>query len=99
MNRLRARAEQVLLDVRGDPAVLARPLCQLETAPLRSKAVIWVGCRRKTACAEFARTVCARRRHGNVGVLSRLVHSRFGLHVVEVLSRDPGQQPVYEEGA
>jgi peptidyl-prolyl cis-trans isomerase C len=25
-----------------------------------------------------------------VGVLPRLVHSRFGLHVVEVLEREPG---------
>ena len=29
-------------------------------------------------------------RHIEVGVLPRLVHSRFGLHVVEVLGREPG---------
>jgi len=28
--------------------------------------------------------------HSEVGVLPRLVHSRFGLHVVEVLEREPG---------
>ena len=30
-----------------------------------------------------------------VGVLPRLVHSRFGLHVVEVLQREPGQPQPY----
>jgi peptidyl-prolyl cis-trans isomerase C len=39
-------------------------------------------------CApEFAREVFG---HAEVGVLPRLVHSRFGLHVVEVLEREPG---------
>jgi peptidyl-prolyl cis-trans isomerase C len=42
-------------------------------------------------CApEFAREVFG---HPEVGVLPRLVHSRFGLHVVEVLAREPGTQP------
>ena len=39
-------------------------------------------------CApEFARELFG---HAEVGVLPRLVHSRFGLHVVEVLQREPG---------
>ena len=29
-------------------------------------------------------------------MLPRLVHSRFGLHVVEVLAREPGNVPAYE---
>jgi peptidyl-prolyl cis-trans isomerase C len=45
-------------------------------------------------CApEFAREVFGR---PEVGVLPRLVHSRFGLHVVEVLEREPGRVPAYE---
>lgn len=45
-------------------------------------------------CApEFAREVFG---HVEVGVLSRLVHSRYGLHVVEVLEREPGTQQSYE---
>ncbi len=41
-----------------------------------------------TDCApEFARELFG---HAEVGVLPRLVHSRFGLHVVEVLAREPG---------
>jgi peptidyl-prolyl cis-trans isomerase C len=31
-----------------------------------------------------------------VGVLPRLVHSRFGLHVIEVLERDPGTAPTFD---
>jgi peptidyl-prolyl cis-trans isomerase C len=31
-----------------------------------------------------------------VGVLPRLVHSRFGLHVVEVLEREPGMAQPFE---
>jgi peptidyl-prolyl cis-trans isomerase C len=29
-------------------------------------------------------------------VLPRLVHSRFGLHVVEVRAREPGHAPAFE---
>jgi hypothetical protein len=55
-------------------------------------------CRRRRAgladgrrCApEFAREIFGK---PEVGVLPRLVHSRFGLHVVEVLAREPGLEP------
>ena len=44
-------------------------------------------------CApEFARELFG---HVEVGVLPRLVHSRFGLHVVEVLEREPGVAPPF----
>ena len=46
-------------------------------------------------CApEFAREIFGK---VEIGVLPRLVHSRFGLHVVEVLARTPGVQPPFEE--
>jgi peptidyl-prolyl cis-trans isomerase C len=45
-------------------------------------------------CApELARELFGR---NEVGVLPRLVHSRFGLHVVEVLERKPGLQQAFE---
>jgi len=45
-------------------------------------------------CApEFARELFG---HVEVGVLARLVHSRFGLHIVEVLEREPGVAQPYE---
>jgi peptidyl-prolyl cis-trans isomerase C len=47
-----------------------------------------------TDCApEFAREVFGR---AEVGVLPRLVASRFGLHVIDVQQREPGQNPPYE---
>ena len=46
-------------------------------------------------CApEFAREVFG---SAEIGVLARLVHSRFGLHVVEVLERDGGRQLDFAE--
>jgi len=45
-------------------------------------------------CApEFARELFGR---AEVGVLPRLVHSRFGLHIVEVLEREPGVAQAFE---
>ena len=45
-------------------------------------------------CApEFARELFGRT---EVGVLPRLVHSRFGLHIVEVLEREPGVAQSFE---
>jgi peptidyl-prolyl cis-trans isomerase C len=45
-------------------------------------------------CApEFARELFGR---AEVGVLPRLVHSRFGLHIVEVLERKPGAAQPFE---
>jgi peptidyl-prolyl cis-trans isomerase C len=34
--------------------------------------------------------------HAEVGVLPRLVHSRFGLHVVEILEREPGVEQAFD---
>jgi peptidyl-prolyl cis-trans isomerase C len=46
-------------------------------------------------CApEFAREIFGQ---AGVGVLPRIVHSRFGLHVVEVLAREAGVQPPFED--
>jgi peptidyl-prolyl cis-trans isomerase C len=45
-------------------------------------------------CApEFARELFG---HAEVGVLPRLVHTRFGLHIVEVLEREPGIAQPFE---
>ena len=46
-------------------------------------------------CAqEFAQQVFGQQ---TVGILQRLVHSRFGFHVVEVCAREAGIQPAFEE--
>ena len=51
----------------------------------------WLG---TADCApEFAKEIFGNK---EVGVLPRLVHSRFGLHVVEVLAREPGLEQPFE---
>ena len=53
-----------------------------------------LGWLRAQDCApEFAREIFAA---PEIGVLPRLVHSRFGLHVVEVRARESGQTPGFE---
>jgi peptidyl-prolyl cis-trans isomerase C len=51
----------------------------------------WLGA--EDCAPEFARELFG---HVEVGVLPRLVHSRFGLHVVEVLEREPGMAQPFE---
>jgi peptidyl-prolyl cis-trans isomerase C len=88
---LRNRAEVTLLDVRchdGKPggrfadAARAWSNCPSGAEGGELGTLIVADC-----APEFAREVFGR---ADVGVLPRLVHSRFGLHVVEVLSREPG---------
>ncbi|MFC5497040.1 peptidylprolyl isomerase [Caenimonas terrae] len=88
---LRNRAEACLLDVRchdgsaGDG--FPRAARELSNCPSGQQGgdLGWLAA---ADCApEFARELFG---HVEVGVLPRLVHSRFGLHVVEVLEREPG---------
>lgn len=88
---LRKRAEGVLLDVRchDDQAqdVFADAAGQYSNCPSGAQGgdLGWLA---TDDCApEFARELFG---HVEVGVLPRLVHSRFGLHVVEVLEREAG---------
>jgi peptidyl-prolyl cis-trans isomerase C len=94
---LRLRAEQALLDVRAEPRRFAEVARELSNCPSSEQGGD-LGWLMASDCApEFARELFAQDEgSANVGVLPRLVHSRFGLHVVEVLQRDPGQQPAYE---
>ena len=94
---LRNRAEACLLDVRchdgstGDG--FGRAARELSNCPSGEQGgdLGWLG---PTDCApELAGEVFGRI---EVGVLPRLVHSRFGLHVVEVLEREPGQAQPFE---
>lgn len=88
---LRLRAEAMLLELRaadaseqGKFAESARTLSNCPSGQQGGE----LGWLSRADCApEFAREIFA---SAEVGVLSRLVHSRFGLHVVEVLERDAG---------
>lgn len=94
---LRKRAEPIFLDVRchdgraadrfGDAAR------QWSNCPSGAGGgdLGWLGT--EDCAPEFARELFGRI---EVGVLPRLVHSRFGLHVVEVLEREPGVAQSFE---
>ena len=94
---LRKRAEATLLDVRCHDgrtsdrfAEAARTLSNCPSGAEGGE----LGNLAADDCApEFAREIFARI---EIGVLPRLVHSRFGLHVVDVLSREPGVTPPFE---
>ena len=94
---LRKRAEACLLDVRchdGSGADrFAAAARELSNCPSGANGgdLGWLAA---SDCApEFAREVFG---HAEVGVLPRLVHSRFGLHVVEVLARERADTPRFE---
>ena len=88
---LRNRAETTLLDVRCHDGKSGERFADAARASSNCPSGADGG-ELGTLCAadcapEFAREIFGR---ADVGVLPRLVHSRFGLHVVEVLSREPG---------
>jgi len=93
---LRMRAEPIFLEVRCDEGggdAFAAAAREWSNCPSGAQGgeLGWLAA---GDCApEFARELFGR---SEVGVLPRLVHSRFGLHVVEVLERDPGVAQAYE---
>ncbi len=94
---LRKRAEAALVDVRCHDAAAADGFAQsartLSNCPSGAEGGD-LGWLTQDDCApEFAREVFG---HAEIGVLPRLVHSRFGLHVVEVVAREPGAAPGFE---
>lgn len=94
---LRKRAEAALLDVRCHDGtnieVFAKTSRELSNCPSGAQGGD-LGWLTSNDCApEFARELFG---HAEVGVLPRLVHSRFGLHVVEVLQREPGVVQSFE---
>ena len=95
VNALRQRAEGCLLDLRCDGGATRFAEVATATSNCPSGAEGGeLGWLTADDCApEFAREVFG---HTEIGVLPRLVASRFGLHVVEVLEREPGKQPAYE---
>jgi peptidyl-prolyl cis-trans isomerase C len=94
---LRLRAEQALLDVRAEPGSFSQVARTLSNCPSSEHGgdLGWLSA--QDCAPEFARELFAQNEgSAHVGVLPRLVHSRFGLHVVEVLHRDSGQLQSYD---
>lgn len=88
---LRKRAEIALLDVRchdgKTTGVFSSAARELSNCPSGAEGGDLGWLTAEDCAPEFARELFG---HVEVGVLPRLVHSRFGLHVVEVLEREPG---------
>ena len=94
---LRNRAEACLLDVRchdgktGDGFARSARECSNCPSGAAGGELGWL---ESAACApEFAREIFGQL---EVGVLPRLVHSRFGFHVVEVVAREDGVGQPFE---
>lgn len=97
VNALRRRAEACLLDLRNPTAAegdrfpdVARTT---SNCPSGADGGLLGWLTREDCAPEFAAEVFG---HPEVGVLPRLVHSRFGLHVVEVLAREGGVLPDFK---
>lgn len=97
---LRARAETCLLDVRchdGRGADKFAPSAQhLSNCPSAAHGGDLGWLTRDDCAPEFAQAIFGERSSGGLGVLAQLVHTRFGLHVVEVLAREAGEQLPYD---
>ena len=88
---LRQRAEALLIDLRcadDGGARFAEAARQWSNCPSGQQGGELGWLTREDCAPEFAREIFAAQ---EVGVLARLVHSRFGLHVVEVCEREAGR--------
>jgi peptidyl-prolyl cis-trans isomerase C len=97
VRRLRDRAESLLLELRcrrdGEADRFPALAAQLSNCPSAQQGGDLGWLTREECAPEFGREIFA---GPEIGVLSRLVHSRFGLHVVEVRSREAGHAPPFE---
>lgn len=98
LDALRGRAESCLLDLRArthaEADRFASAAAQLSNCPSGREGGM-LGWLTAAECApEFAREVFGQ---PEIGVLPRLVRSRFGFHVVEVLERSAGTVPAFEQ--
>jgi len=92
VNALRQRAEATLIEVRTSGTLLeaARTLSNCPSGADGGD-LGWIA---PAECApEFAKQVFA---HPGLGVLPRLLQSRHGFHVVEIVEREAGNVPDYE---
>jgi peptidyl-prolyl cis-trans isomerase C len=93
---LRTRAERLLVELRcADPAdeAFARAAAKWSNCPTGSAGGDLGWLTRQDCAEEFAREVFGAT---TIGVLPRLVHSRFGFHVVEIVGREEGRVPPFE---
>jgi peptidyl-prolyl cis-trans isomerase C len=98
VNALRKRAEAMLLQLRcatPDSDEFAQAATQWSNCPSGATGGDLGWLTEQDCAPEFAREVFGGQTQ--VGVMAQLVHSRFGLHVVQVIERRPGDQPPFEQ--
>jgi peptidyl-prolyl cis-trans isomerase C len=100
VGRLAARAEQALVELthgsapRGRFAALAQELSNCPSGASGGE-LGWFGPRE---CAdELARELFHGQGRRSLGLRPRLVHSRYGFHILDVLERRPGRQAAFDE--
>lgn len=97
VNELRKRAEACLLDLRcqtsGENQRFDSVAASTSNCPSGAEGgqLGWLVA--EDCAPEFSREIFGK---SEIGVLPRLVHSRFGLHVIEVMAREPGVLPEFE---
>jgi peptidyl-prolyl cis-trans isomerase C len=98
VDALRRRAEGLLVGLRcGDAATFAAAAAESSNCPSGAEggALGWLG--RADAVPEFSAALFAQdEASAHVGVLPRLVSTRFGFHIVRVESREPGVAQSFE---
>lgn len=97
VNALRQRAEALLFELRcAEPGsnAFANAACQWSNCPTGAQGGELGWTTRDDCAEEFAQEVFGQQ---TIGILPRLVQSRFGFHVVELTARESGIQPEFED--
>lgn len=97
VQKLAARAEQALLSLTRQGCDFAQLARELSNCPSAAQGgdLGWFG---PHECApELARELFHQQSRRSIGLRPRLVHSRYGLHIVDVLDRRPGRLLAFEE--
>jgi peptidyl-prolyl cis-trans isomerase C len=97
VNALRKRAEALLLELRcasPQDGAFAKAAAELSNCPSGAQGGELGVVTAQDVAPEFGKEIFG---HPEVGVLPRLVHSRHGLHVVEVLAREGGEPQPFEQ--
>jgi peptidyl-prolyl cis-trans isomerase C len=101
VHALTVHAEKALLELtRNDasPERFAQLAAELSNCPTSSQGgdLGWIG---PDDCAPELANELFHQKHSQwgMGVHPRLIHTRFGFHIIEVLNRRAGKQPAYDE--
>ncbi|MBB4845641.1 peptidyl-prolyl cis-trans isomerase C [Paucibacter oligotrophus] len=95
---LRQRAEGLLVSLRcGDEAAFAQAAAEFSNCPSGAQGGQLGWLTRADCAPEFAAALFAQdEANAHIGVLPRLISTRFGFHIVRVQQRQPGQAQPFE---